>query len=427
MKPIDRKASFVLTAAMLVALVLYAWHGWYARYIRDDYCTAISVRDRGVVGSMVFFHNTWSGRYAYYLVKGTLETIGPVTARMVPLLLIAGLAAVSIRTTRSRTTGIALTFATFAAAPDVLAWGGPLIWETGSITYALPLILYTAWLGFFNAPTPRRAIAGGVMMLFAGGFSETSLAAQGVLTGGLAALTLVLRDRARAQVAAWAMGGTLVAVAILGSAPGNRVRLASSPTPPSLIDAVSSALHYAYGYVGSHLFVDSESLLIVMAVAALVGARSARIAPRFAVAAGLIAGAAYLATFLPAAWSLSTSPPARALIVSTWCLALMLGCFGAALGRRYQGIARYAAPLLLLLAIIPLLTTIELAERIPQARFEAGEVDRIAHALQTNRGGDVTVSSRWAHAMIFAASDPGDWMNRCMCSFYGANSLRVVR
>jgi len=421
-----RRPPGVLSVAMFAALAAYAAHGWYARYIRDDYCTAISVRDRGIVGSWLFFHETWSGRFSYYLVKGVLETIGPVTVHVVPLLLILGLAFASIFATRSRLAGIALTFATIAAAPDVLAWGGSLIWETGSITYMLPVILYMVWLGFVREPSRRRALAGAAIMLFAGGFSETSLAAQGMLAGGLLVWFAIERDRVRAAVAGWGLAGSIVALAILGTAPGNRVRLASNPTPPPVIDAITSGLKYAYGYLGSHVFVDGEALLIVMAVAALMGATNARIEPRTAIAGGFITLTAYLATFLPAAWSLSSSPPARAMLVSTWCLALMLACFAAAFGRRFAGITRYDTPLLLLLAIIPVLTAVEIVQRMPQARFEAVEIDRVTAALQANRG-DVTARSRWAHSMSFASDDPSDWMNQCLCSFYGARSLRVER
>ncbi len=418
------RARFVLIAAMLAALAAYALHGWYARYVRDDYCTAISVRDRGVVGSMVFFHNTWSGRFSYYLVKGSLETIGPVTARVVPALLIAGFLAAAVFTTRSLLAGAAVTFAAFAASPDVLAWGGPLTWETGSITYTLPLILYTLWFGLFRSPSLKRAVLGGLLMLFAGGFSETSLAAQGVLAGGLLILTLVLRDRPRATIAAWGLAGSIVALAIVGTAPGNRVRIASSPTPPPVSGAVTSALGYAHAYVGWNVFVDGESLLIVMAVFALLGTS---VTPRVAIALGAVAAGAYLATFLPAAWSLSSSPPGRALHVSNYCVVLMLACFAAAFGRRLTGLRRYAAPLFLLLTIIPIAAAIEVARRIPDARFEAGEIDRIAQALQANRGEDVTVRSRWAQMINFASADSKEWMNDCICRYYGAKSLRVVR
>lgn len=416
-------ARFVLIAAMLATLAAYAWHGWYGRYVRDDYCTATNVRDRGVIGSALFFHKTWSGRFSYYLVKGSLEAIGPSTARVVPALLIAGLLAAAIFATRSLLGGVTLTFATFASSPDVLAWGGPLTWETGSITYTLPLVLFTLWFGLFHEPGVRKAVLGGALMLVAGGMSETSLAAQGILTGGIVLLTYVKRDRARFLIAAWGLAGSILALAILGTAPGNRIRLASSPTPPPIAAAITNGLGYAHTYIGWHVFVDGEALLVVIAVA---GILSSRMQPRTAVIIGLIAGVAYLATFLPAAWSLSTAPPPRALHVSNYCLIVMLACFASACGRRFTGFARNAGPILLLLTVIPILTTIQLVRRIPAARLEASQIDRITQALQASRG-HVVVRSRWAHTTNFAAPDPKEWMNDCLCRYYGAKSLRIER
>src|SRR5690242_3656045 len=61
--------------ALLAGLVAYAWRGSYARYITDDYCTSVKLRDLGFVDAMLWHRNHWSGRYAYFAVKAIPEAI----------------------------------------------------------------------------------------------------------------------------------------------------------------------------------------------------------------------------------------------------------------------------------------------------------------------------------------------------------------
>src|SRR5687768_11765787 len=118
----------ILAFAALVALAAYAWRGWYSRYVRDDYCTAVTLRERGFAGAVLEHRQVWSGRFSYFIFKGLLERAGPWTPRVVPGLLLAafvGIAAWSIRRTVGGS-GLAfaaaavLVFAVFADPSRVL-------------------------------------------------------------------------------------------------------------------------------------------------------------------------------------------------------------------------------------------------------------------------------------------------------------------
>ena len=206
-------ALIAVTAVIVVALSAYAWRGSYTRYITDDFCTAAFLRERGFWGAMQRHREEWSGRFSFYAIKAALEAVGPATAPIVPgasVALFAGCAVWALRRTLAAPWPLALfggcgfAFAAFDASPEVLAIGGPLVWETGVVTYTLPLILITAWLGLFSTGRAgwTRGAIGAAVLLTAGGLSETSLAAQCAFTALLWLGALCLREIDATRIAA---------------------------------------------------------------------------------------------------------------------------------------------------------------------------------------------------------------------------------
>ncbi|HYI08056.1 MAG TPA: DUF6056 family protein [Thermoanaerobaculia bacterium] len=431
-------ATRILTAALLIALAVYAWRGWYVRYLRDDYCTAAAVRERGVVAAMLEHRQYWSGRYSYFLIKGTLESIGPATARVVPGLLLFAFAAAATWTIRRTIavppalavlSGSAIAFAALDASPEMLSLVGPFFWETGVLTYMLPLILMTAWLGLFGAEgsVVLRSIAGALILLIAGGLSETSLAAQGALAGGVWIYALLRRDAGRSRIAASGVIATVVALALVATAPGNQTRLDVGLPRRSLAASLFDVLGRAYDFIGMQLFVDGEAVLVVMLAGALIAAGT-RLRAATAAAFGAIAGGAYLASFAPAVVMSSGAPPFRALHIAMFFLTLTLGAFAAALFARAGAPGRRIAIAALLLATtIPVISAIATARTIPEIRRGAAEADRITRTLESAPGRDVTLLSRWGAVNEFASEDPGYWTNVCTCRYYGTRSLRLLR
>jgi hypothetical protein len=256
-------------------------------------------------------------------------------------------------------------------------------------------------------------------MLIAGGLSETSLAAQGAMTGGTLILGLRHRSRRMTWIAATGLTATLVAFAIAYSAPGNALRARELPPRQSVTETVSTTTETAFDFIGSHLFVDGAALLVVLAA----GLSTARISRANALQVAALAFLSYVATFVPAAWLLSTGPPARALQVSLFFFIVAVFVLSMLVHARPEAIAI----LLIIAAFVPIRSAWKTIASIPEARRNAAHVDAIDSELRTQRGRDAVLRSPWAleHRFLDAASS--HWTNRCVARYFDLRSLRVER
>ena len=429
-----------LALAVFAALAVYAWRGRHARYVTDDFCTASILRQRGFVGAMKYHRRSWSGRYSYYAIKAIPESIGPATARVMPALMIAFFCSAAIWTMHrvlarrslllAALAGGSIAYAAIDATPEVLAIGGPLIWETGTITYMLPLILYTLWVGlFFGSGSVRvRWMSSAALMFVAGGLSETSLVAQGAMTGALTLFALLQRRSDLTRIAAAGFAASILALLLVATAPGNVIRARRLPPRQPLLSATVQSVRLSYDYIGSIALPDGKALLLVLLCGTLIGA----VLPKVnASTAALISGAAlcgYAISFLPATWMLSMGPPPRALHVTNYFFMGMLLPLCALAGAARPHAVRRLAPALLVLAIaVPLFSVKWLAGTFPKARADAAELDRIGAIMQANRGKRVVIHSPWAIAERALVEEPEFWTNRCISDFYEVRSLRVTR
>ena len=419
-----RLAAAALTVAVLAALAVYAWRGRHARYVTDDFCTAATLHSRGFFSAMTFHRVHWSGRYSYYAIKAIPESIGRATAPVMPALMIALFCAAGVRTFRRITGstllallgGGTLTYAAIDATPEVMTIGGPLMWETGSVTYMLPLVLYTAWAGLFFGTGRRRWIAGALLMLVAGGLSETSLAAQCAMTGALTLLALLRRWPDVLRIAAAGFAASIVSLVLVATAPGNDVRISELPPRQPIVSAAVKSIVDTYDFIGSVAFTEGKSLLLVLLCGAVLGT-VVRVSPAaaFTIAAAALCG--YAATFMPAEWMLSMGPPPRALHVTNFFFMAALLPLCAAAGTAMATTS----------SAVPLLSARQVIGVLPRARADAAELDRIDGIMRANRGRDVVIHSPWAIAERALRPEPEFWTNRCISEFYGVRSLRVTR
>lgn len=433
----------VLGLALLAALSVYAWRSSYSRYITDDFCTASKLRDLGFVEAMKWHRAHWSGRYSFYAVKAIPESIGPATPPVMPAVIITlfcGTAVWALMASRAKDrdpspllatiTGLAVVFATIDATPEVLAVGGPLIWETGLLTYMLPLVLYGFWLGMFFVPrlVTARVVASALVMFVAGGLSETSLAAQGGLAGGILFLTVLRRIPDAIKIAAAGFVATLLSALVTATAPGNVKRMSELPPQPPLVDAILDAIRLSYSFFGSNVFFGGAALFVVVACGALLGTTRARSELSTILLLAVVSLGAFMVSILPSTWMLSTSPPPRALHVTTFFFAGVLLALSMAAGIARPQLVRTAAPLLLAVSIgVTGLSIAKIARTFDEGRVHVAEVDRITAILQASPGKDVVIRSPYANAQRLLVRDPSFWTNTCICDFYGARSLSVPR
>jgi hypothetical protein len=430
-----RSLCAALALALLAALLVYAWRGTYSRYLTDDYCSAARLHNTGFAAAMKWHWTEWTGRYSYYALKAIPESIGPATAPVMPALLIALFCASAVWAMRRVThdfallCGLAIVFASIDATPDILSPFGPFLWETGAMTYMLPLILYALWLGIFFVPRSLgvRCALSAALMLIAGGLSETSLAAQLGLTVGILFLAIVRRMPEATRVAAAGLLATLASAVIASSAPGNVKRMAGL-NPRPLLDAIADAFHLGFFYIGSNAFVDGASFIVLIACGLLLARTRSRAELATILLLALAACGAFIASILPSTWMLSGSPPPRALHVSTFFFALMIFALAVAWGVVMPRFARIAGPVLLVVSIaIAALSVSRVTWTMDDGRRFAQEADRIDRIMRANAGKDLSLHAPYglAERMVFRNTD--EWVNRCLCEYYGVRTLQVTR
>src|SRR2546428_9277757 len=239
----------LLVAATAITLATYAWRGVYARYIADDYCTAAILASRGLWSSQEYWYEAWSGRYAYTFAIGIAEQFGPRAVMILPLLAISAWTAIAVRSAQWAA-ALAIVYATIDGAPDIFR---SLIWQTGMLTYVVPLILTTAWCAAYIRRQPDQVTwLDAVIPFVAAGFSELfAICAISFYT--LAALFTRGRAQRPFLVAAAA---PLLALTIEPAAPGNTTRPANlaplAPPPRAASPALpNSALFLRAGAVPS--------------------------------------------------------------------------------------------------------------------------------------------------------------------------------
>ena len=191
---LQRWVGLGLSGALAAPLAVYASIGSFARYSADDYCWAGILRMQGFLQAQVHWYVGYSPRYAFTFVVNAIELAGTgVVPWLPPLAILAWVLTLlwAIRGLRVRLGWLPgwlsalilaelLAFAAFQTAPDLAQ---SLYWQTGMLTYLLPLVLATFFIGW--VARARATTAGSLMVcagvtFVAGGLSETYLIPQNV-------------------------------------------------------------------------------------------------------------------------------------------------------------------------------------------------------------------------------------------------------
>lgn len=158
--------GIILGTSMMIPLGAHAYMGGFSRYIADDFCTLGTLRKLGFLGSQTNWYMNWSGRFSFTFLVNLTQLAGSKLTPILPALtLVIWLVAVTclilrwqrwLRNTRYIILAFALSglviFVTLEGAPNVYQ---SLYWQTGILTYTLPLVLLTFYLSWMHVFTDR--------------------------------------------------------------------------------------------------------------------------------------------------------------------------------------------------------------------------------------------------------------------------------
>jgi hypothetical protein len=443
---LPRWMSLALGAALAVPLLVYASTGAFARYVADDYCWAGTLRTDGFINSQIGWYVGYSPRYAFTFVVNLVELAGPSIVPLLPTVAIVVALVVTAWTLCQF--GLSLlpaallaqvaVLATLQTAPDL---GQSLYWQTGMLTYLLPLVLCTLLIGWIGrARSVRSAALGGSSLItfVAGGLSETYLIPQNVgLTLSLLICLALLRGGRRRTVTAHlvaALAGGLLALAVILIAPATAYRVGGSPADLWL--AMSAAIATAFVQVARLLRSFAPTLLLCLVTPGLiVGMRCSRIDRRWLVAVSAVVMLTLPFCYFPSFYAQNGNPPARSLIVPGAILigyTLFVGYAAGSVVMRALETSPRIAPAFTtaVLALVPLgVALTSLPERAQAAEYAAlwDAEDQQIRARRDAGEADLTVARLPKFlGEDFVGSDRRDWFNRCVARYYDVRTIASV-
>ena len=424
-----RWQSLVTIVTSSAALVTLAVLGTASRYVADDFGFPIAILRHGFWKSQWIWYRTWSGRVSATFASTSLAVIGDWTPAVLPaLIILAWVIAAAIAAKRlgavdswsAAAIGVAFVYACCDGAAQPYQ---TLLWQTGSLTYAVPLVAVTAMVLLVLAKQTRAWIdmAIALLALFIAMFSET-LAVCSVLVAVVVAVLAPSNVRRRAM---FAVAGALTGLAVVVLAPGNAVRRAHFPRSAPLSAEIRMTAEVTVAYF-ANFFRRAGVQFLLMLTVSLIATRPGAVRPRTALAATAIAVAAALVlVYLPVHVGYGR-PPARGLITADFFLFSAVFFAGAAAAHQVRGATRIAvmAATALLLIAGPCAAVLYNVRLAGGAQSFARRWDSMDARLRASRGKDVIVGMPvTVGGLAFLSPDPRAEINRTVAEFYGVRSI----
>jgi hypothetical protein len=447
-----RGLKVAVAGALALPLLVFASIGGYSRYTADDFCWAGILRTEGFWNAQALWYTGYSPRYAFTFVVNLTELIGPPIVPLLPAAAILGLVAAlgwtlhQFGITRFGALILAevAALATLQTAPDLPQ---SLYWQTGMLTYLLPLILAILLIGWIRASRNGWWAIGlsGLITFVAGGLSETYLIPQNValtlaLLASLAARSRHTSDLAapfplaplasRAAslgytpaLAASLAGGVLALLAIL-VAPSTAYRVGG--TPADLWLAMSAAIATCAFQVVHLVRYFPYIVVLCLAAPALVLDCAPSISRRQVAITTAIVALTLPFCYFPSFYAQNGNPPARSLIVPG---AIMIG-YLVFLGAVMQSwLVRLVteprrAVVLAAMAVVPVAVAITTFPQRAEADGYAALFDAEDRLIRNAGQPDVTVPPLPRNlGEDFVTADRDNWFNVCVARYYGVRSI----
>jgi hypothetical protein len=455
------KHSWSAAWALLLALCLapYLALSAFARPQADDYCSSAQFRSLGFWQAQTNAFTSWTNRYATMFFTGILDRFGLWGLRVLPILLILGLAAsvylllrqflLRLNAGQPRLNllicSLALIEITLSALPNLYQ---SVYWRAGSLAYTLPVIALNLLLAGLLRPRKNKP-AWYLQVLFAlgaflaAGFSTVNAAVQFTALG-LAFCALLWRKRLGAhERGLWvsALVGSLLGLLVLALQPGAHLRLAQMPPMPGLGRLIYLTLRHTAALVYHSLLDFLPSRLTALLLGLLFGLSvrepslpsPKKLIPPLLLAA--LAAFLLLAAFCaPGALAQSAYPEARSQSVAAFLISALLLGAGALSGAWLRALlseqsSRMLHILLNLGALVSLFFALQqLPAHFAEFRRHAAAWDeREVLILQQKEAGlrNLLVPGVDSLAGLMELSpDPSQWVNGCVASYYQLDSIR---
>lgn len=440
-----------------IGLVSYAYIGNFTRLLADDLCSIYFSDRLGLLRSIWYWYLNWSGRYSSYAADWFILTfaLGPHKMHyVVPVAIFLWLAFstliayVYLRKSKGKNFAVALTLAgiflylVFTLSPDIRQ---SLFWWNGMRSYALPLLVLTAYVLIFQLAVERfksrlltSSILGFLLFFLSGGLSETFAIAQlAFLLFVISLYILKLPNRPGTDLAILfsSSAGGILSLIVVVMAPGNAIRLGPSPITPNLSELTIISLQSYVDFLAGLFSTPEKSLGVIGATLAVawIGGHYKELAPvnAYIIPALFIGGIAIsLACFPPGVYGYFESPPPRTMIIPAFFLVagtLSAGfLLGSTLSKRYNAAWNKTELLILPILLMMGFSTLKTSWNLYSTRAVfidfAGRWDRVDEIiLQAKANGFESVNipdmSNWARLEI-PTDNPKYWPTVCYSDYY---------
>jgi len=456
----------VLMLSSGVPLFFYGYLGSFTRFIADDYCSATYAQERGLLRSIWYWYHTWSGRYSAFgmdwlvltkmLDRYSIQIVPPLTLA-IWLVFAAATIFLYLNSIDSRRSNLIPAIALAANSMYVILFLSPnipqsLYWWNGMRSYTLPLVVLTGYTFLFQLISKRiqstkKWILWGIvsfLLLFTNaGFSETFAVLQFVFLVFLFVLKITTRFRKKLDTDTTlllaGLLGTILALIVIISAPGNAIRQSRLNTSFNLANFLSVSLSgYAEFFI--NLFNQTNKFTALLGIVLVViwmgwQYKNLKIGT-WKFFAYFIGGLAIsYACILPGVYGYSQLPPPRTLILPTFILIIFLLQTGFIAGSWLFNKIKVSTWSMNVLITLACTLMIFSAASTSQSLYESRDVyiafakkwDEVdTQIIQAKAEGkesvDIPSMSNWS-GLDRPNQDPGFWLNECYTDLYGIEVL----
>lgn len=474
-----RLVEWLLAAALVLALIAYAYLGSYSRYMADDYSALRPVSTHGFVGAQISWYQAWTGRFSYTFLYSLLALLGPSTPQFVPAALLCLWFAATLWATYqilslsgeiswARVVLFAgfIIFATLETAPNLAQ---SLYWQTAAVTHVTPFIPLSLYVALISQAVSKRhkqlsrkfSIAcAGILTFLAGGLADAYVVFQsGALIFSILALEIFAGTELKSRIRVFlvvGLTGSLLALTILVASPGNSIRQAFFPRQFGGWQILGVAVLYSLRFIAKLVLKHPFIFIASISLPALVALRDLpdrggppcdrRLCMRVLFITPIVVFLSIMCCTGASVYAISVMLPERARILLSLTVVCGTLVWGRAAGEYLVGklfstsykrkrITSLSATMLLsLLILLPLISCVSILRIREQARSFAADWDRQDLQLRTAKQSgvtDVTVQqigdfqSRIGKGPsdLHLRTDPSFWINRTTASYYGLRSV----